>query len=42
MDRCTICGREIDGSCGNRCDRCDKIAGDVMADLAIELQGDAL
>ena len=36
MGRCSLCQKEIDGTEGIHCGRCDKIVGDVNADLVAE------
>ena len=38
MKKCQICERKIDESFDIYCGRCDKIIGDVNADLAAELE----
>jgi len=36
--KCQICGKETDESFGIYCGRCDKIAADVMMDLAADIK----
>jgi len=36
MRKCNMCKKQIDESFGIYCGRCDKIIGDVNADLAAE------
>jgi hypothetical protein len=40
MRKCQMCKKEIDESFGIYCGRCDKIIGDVNADLAAEFAGE--
>ena len=37
MRKCNMCKKQIDEFFGIYCGRCDKIVGDVNADLAAEL-----
>ena len=36
--KCKLCDRKIDSSLGIYCGRCDKIAGDVNANIAAEME----
>ena len=38
MKECKLCGQDAPDLLGMYCGRCDKIVGDVNADLAVELE----
>lgn len=38
MRECKLCGKNTPGLLGPYCGRCDKIVGDMNADLAAELE----
>ncbi|MHC4677764.1 MAG: hypothetical protein ACYTEK_03620 [Planctomycetota bacterium] len=38
MRECKLCGKDTPELLGSYCGRCDKVVGDVNADLAAELE----